>query len=61
MGLANTITNPLDVIKVRLQLERRAAAAGGVAASPGLVRTGLNVVRQAEGGGLRGAWGQSGS
>ena len=43
VGLANTITNPLDVIKVRLQLERRAAATGQ--AAPGLLRTGLNVVR----------------
>ena len=43
VGLANTITNPLDVNKVRLQLERRAAATGQ--AAPGLLRTGLNVVR----------------
>lgn len=43
VGTANTITNPLDVIKVRLQLARNQLAAG--AKPPGMVATGLNVVR----------------
>ena len=40
VGLANTMTNPLDVLKVRLQLERKAGTP-----SVGLARTGLQVIR----------------
>lgn len=43
VGTANTATNPLDVIKVRLQLERNKVAEG--VKPPGMVQTGLNVVR----------------
>ena len=58
VGLANTLTNPLDVIKVRMQLQQRgkalssAATAASAGSAPpsarfngGLVRTGLDVVR----------------
>lgn len=44
VGCANTITNPLDVIKVRLQLARNMAAAEGVKPL-GMVQTGVNVVK----------------
>eukprot|EP00195_Chlamydomonas_chlamydogama_P006491 CAMPEP_0202901760 /NCGR_PEP_ID=MMETSP1392-20130828/14521_1 /ASSEMBLY_ACC=CAM_ASM_000868 /TAXON_ID=225041 /ORGANISM="Chlamydomonas chlamydogama, Strain SAG 11-48b" /LENGTH=313 /DNA_ID=CAMNT_0049588371 /DNA_START=335 /DNA_END=1276 /DNA_ORIENTATION=+ len=43
VGCANTATNPLDVVKVRLQLERNRLGDG--AKPPGMVRTGINVVR----------------
>ncbi|GLI68255.1 hypothetical protein VaNZ11_012609 [Volvox africanus] len=43
VGTANTVTNPLDVIKVRLQLARNNLAAG--AKPPGMVATGVSVVR----------------
>lgn len=45
VGCANTITNPLDVIKVRLQLARNKAAKEGGVKPPGMVQTGMNVVR----------------
>ncbi|GLC36793.1 hypothetical protein PLESTM_000502500 [Pleodorina starrii] len=43
VGTANTATNPLDVIKVRLQLARNQLAPG--VKPPGMVATGLGVVR----------------
>ncbi|PNW72754.1 hypothetical protein CHLRE_15g641200v5 [Chlamydomonas reinhardtii] len=43
VGTANTVTNPLDVIKVRLQLARNQLAAG--VKPPGMIATGINVVR----------------
>ncbi|KAG2482543.1 hypothetical protein HYH03_018534 [Edaphochlamys debaryana] len=43
VGTANTITNPLDVVKVRLQLARNQVAVG--AKPPGMIQTGINVVR----------------
>jgi len=43
VGTANTITNPLDVIKVRLQLNHGAVEAG--APRLGMVATGISVVR----------------
>jgi len=46
VGTANTATNPLDVIKVRLQLARNQAAKDGAGKPPGMVQTGLNVVRK---------------
>ena len=47
VGLANTITNPLDVVKVRMQLQRKATAgaAGHSSSGSGLVRTGITVVQ----------------
>ncbi|MEW5310807.1 MAG: hypothetical protein WDW38_002568 [Sanguina aurantia] len=43
VGTANTVTNPLDVIKVRLQLAQNSAAGG---AKPlGMVSTGVSVVK----------------
>ena len=47
VGLANTITTPLDVVKVRMQLQRKAAGGAGQPSSSGsgLVSTGLTVVR----------------
>lgn len=44
VGMANTATNPLDVVKVRLQLARNQAAAGGLK-TPGMLQTGMNVVK----------------
>ncbi|KAL6750152.1 mitochondrial carrier domain-containing protein [Haematococcus lacustris] len=44
VGCANTATNPLDVVKVRLQLASNAAQASGVK-PPGMVATGLSVLR----------------
>jgi len=43
VGAANTATNPLDVLKVRLQLERNKMPEG--VKPPGMVQTGLGVVR----------------
>ncbi|KAF5843188.1 mitochondrial carrier domain-containing protein [Dunaliella salina] len=43
VGAANTATNPLDVLKVRLQLERNKMPEG--VRPPGMVQTGLGVVR----------------
>eukprot|EP00798_Chlamydomonas_sp_ICE-L_P024962 gene24962-10620_t len=42
VGLANTCTNPLDVVKVRLQMAQRQAGGGQ---SLGMVGTGVHVVR----------------
>lgn len=48
VSTANTATNPLDVVKVRLQLERNRVASGDAGTGgkpPGMVRTGLNIVK----------------
>jgi len=44
VSCANTATNPLDVVKVRLQIESNKVRIAGQA-KPGLVKTGLNVVK----------------
>eukprot|EP00201_Polytomella_parva_P011889 CAMPEP_0175056958 /NCGR_PEP_ID=MMETSP0052_2-20121109/10980_1 /TAXON_ID=51329 ORGANISM="Polytomella parva, Strain SAG 63-3" /NCGR_SAMPLE_ID=MMETSP0052_2 /ASSEMBLY_ACC=CAM_ASM_000194 /LENGTH=316 /DNA_ID=CAMNT_0016322083 /DNA_START=52 /DNA_END=1002 /DNA_ORIENTATION=+ len=43
VSIANTVTNPLDMIKVRMQLAGRNLAAGEK--RPGMVSTGVNVVK----------------
>lgn len=43
VSCANTVTNPLDVVKVRLQLERNRLGSG--AKPPGMLQTGINIVR----------------
>ncbi|KAG2437541.1 hypothetical protein HYH02_011184 [Chlamydomonas schloesseri] len=43
VGGATCVTNPLDVIKTRLQLNDKKATPG--APRPGLVKTGINIVR----------------
>lgn len=43
VGCANTATNPLDVVKVRLQLQRNQLLGSSV--KTGMVTTGVNVVR----------------
>jgi len=43
VSTANTVTNPLDVIKVRLQLARKDITPG--TKPPGMLRTGINVVK----------------
>ncbi|KAK9825837.1 hypothetical protein WJX81_001343 [Elliptochloris bilobata] len=48
VAIANTITNPIDVVKVRMQLLRLEPAANGHLAAPNLVRTGVMMV-QSEG------------
>lgn len=45
VGTANTVTNPLDVVKVRLQLARNQMSTPGIK-PPGMLQTGIDVVRQ---------------
>ena len=51
VGAATCCTSPLDVIKVRLQLQRSMLAAG--TRSPGLVQTGYLMLKHE---GLRSLW-----
>ncbi|KAG1659971.1 hypothetical protein FOA52_010604 [Chlamydomonas sp. UWO 241] len=47
VSIANTATNPLDVVKVRLQMEQSKVAVAGAGAGPrlGMLQTGAAVVR----------------